>query len=976
MEGKLLNFVLKSKRNHFTDERIEEILRFYKWSDQDIQNALAESERIYSKERKKMAGWENAKKGASSVLWTPFKILGKILSLVEKFFSMMLGGIFIQIPKFIIQMVLAVLFLIVLICADIMEFIYKAVRAIIMLPLNLVKKTPGKFKTAAMNYVEKVELKEDFIKKIEKLGEPELTRIYGQKEVARGIPVQAIKTAEPIKIISPSAEQKALEATKGLQQLPQETQAMQLPGAKDLLELTSGIQKQILEIRAPEGPLELASAKEILGIPPSKEPVGELAEVVKKAPAPQIKEPSGLLRILGIRKAEKIEPAARSAQLTQAEVSAQLSSGRDALKIGAEQEAVKIETTPESLKVSTTKKPMEVGAAGEALRIAGNEKELPELAAAGTAFELSSSAKAEELSAGPKEALMLPSPSKIVEKIMTPKLRTYVAKAKIKGFSRTSLAIRFWMLIAVEILKDIFARAGRAIVRLPANTVIFIKKLPRNSVKAFSWFFGLIGAGLHAMRVYLASILLKAHAAFLILTFSFQKLSPVMAGAGGRTADIREFTAQKIKIKTLIEERKKPSFLGSFFHFVGRLFVLKERMRFSDVLRLSLRMFKTRRMRTLLTILGISVGSGTILFLVSFGYGLQNIIFEKIATNEALLSLDVSPGGELLPINDESLNKIKNIAQVEKVSPVGTIPAQIKMGNLNSNTVINAIDVSYFSLAVIEPVAGQLFTEADTGSVVVSSAVAKLLNIQNVADLVGKDVSFALFSTKISDTGTEETTVMDLPSTFKVAGVIDDDNSNYAYMNLSAVDGYEIKNYSLLKVKVAKDVDLDPVRTQIADMGFVVSALSDTIAQAKTIFNGVQIVLSLFGIVALFVSAIGMFNTMTITLLERTNEIGIMKSIGASNGDIWFLFVVESLSMGFMGGLTGVMIGVLGGQTFNYILNLLAKGLGGKSLSLFYSPWWFIATILAFSSVVGLFTGLWPARRASTLDTLKALKYK
>ena len=132
----------------------------------------------------------------------------------------------------------------------------------------------------------------------------------------------------------------------------------------------------------------------------------------------------------------------------------------------------------------------------------------------------------------------------------------------------------------------------------------------------------------------------------------------------------------------------------------------------------------------------------------------------------------------------------------------------------------------------------------------------------------------------------------------------------------------------------------------------------------------------LFGCIALIVSAIGMFNTMTITLLERTEEIGIMKSIGASNSMISWMFIMEATIMGFLGGLVGVIIGWLEGEILNLLINLVAAHFGGESVSLFYSPWWFVAAVIAFSAFVGLLTGLVPARRAAKIDPLEALRYK
>jgi putative ABC transport system permease protein len=134
--------------------------------------------------------------------------------------------------------------------------------------------------------------------------------------------------------------------------------------------------------------------------------------------------------------------------------------------------------------------------------------------------------------------------------------------------------------------------------------------------------------------------------------------------------------------------------------------------------------------------------------------------------------------------------------------------------------------------------------------------------------------------------------------------------------------------------------------------------------------------LASFGIVALIVSAIGMFNTMTIALLERTQEIGIMKALGATSADIWSMFLSESVIIGFLGGAGGIGIGMAGGEVFNYGINFLAGAMGGKGIDLFFTPLWFILLIITFSTFVGLITGFYPAKRAANINCLAALRYK
>ncbi len=396
----------------------------------------------------------------------------------------------------------------------------------------------------------------------------------------------------------------------------------------------------------------------------------------------------------------------------------------------------------------------------------------------------------------------------------------------------------------------------------------------------------------------------------------------------------------------------------------------------TDVFRLSTRMFRTNRSRTILTILGIGVGIGTILFLVSLGYGLQKLILSRITTSEALLSLDVTTGdNEILKLNNEAIKDIEKIAGVEKVSPLVSLQAQINIDDISSELTANFARDDYFSLDGTELVFGEFYSPQEEDKIVISEAALMLFNLKP-EESYNKIVHISIF---LPDQGEENKVSRDavnLDYNFKIKGIIKDKNSNYIYLPLSIAQKLNIDNYSCLKVKVKDKDQLDSIRNFIIEKGFSVSALSDIIDQANKIFKVVQIVLALFGIVALIVSAIGMFNTMTIALLERTQEIGIMKALGATSVDIWNLFLGESIIIGFFGGVSGLIIGLVSGELFNYGVNLLAGALGGEKIDLFYTPLWFIILILVFSVVVGMITGIYPASRAAKINCLEALRYK
>lgn len=442
------------------------------------------------------------------------------------------------------------------------------------------------------------------------------------------------------------------------------------------------------------------------------------------------------------------------------------------------------------------------------------------------------------------------------------------------------------------------------------------------------------------------------------LAAAFKSL--VQAGA----ARLRLFKAEAVKIKSLTPELALA--LGKF----------PEHVAFFDIFKLAGRMFRTRRLRTFLTISGISVGIGTILFLVSFGYGLQNVLFERITTEEALLTLDVSPPADnaIVTIDDAMVGKMKEIDGVSGVSAMISLNGEMIIGESSAAGFIYAVDASYPRLAGIKTVAGELMDEKNPNAVIISSAAAKLLGWGDAPEsALGKELRFNIAVPK-GENG--EVSTVSLADGYKIAGVIDDPFLVSAYFPIEKIKDQKLPPYSQLKVKVKDTNLLDPAREKILSMGLLVSMLSETVDQAKKVFNAVKIVLGLFGVITLVVSAIGMLNTMTIALLERTQEVGIMKAVGASNFDVWKLFLAEAVIMGFLGGVGGIAIGFASATAFNYGINALARAFGGQALNLFQAPIWFVITIVAFSSGIGIITGLWPARRAAHLDPLDALKYK
>ena len=402
-------------------------------------------------------------------------------------------------------------------------------------------------------------------------------------------------------------------------------------------------------------------------------------------------------------------------------------------------------------------------------------------------------------------------------------------------------------------------------------------------------------------------------------------------------------------------------------------------MQFLDLFKLSTRMFRTRPTRTWLTILGVGVGIGAVLFLVSLGYGLQRLVFQNIVTNDALLTLTVvSPDTDTIPLNQQRIEEFSKIKEVENIAPLAVLPAQISLNDLNANITLKAVSPNYFNYAGISPDIGKFFKLGDK-KIIVSKAIPKLFNIQDPEAIIDKQPKIQIFSSQEggnnNSTSTEATT--EEADGYKISGIAGGSQSVFVYFPLFDLQKMiKITQYSEVKVKVKESQDLEKVRGEIINQGFQVSSLTDTIDQARKIFDWVRIGLGFLGAIALFVAAVGMLNTMVVTLLERTQEIGIMRAIGASRRNIKYIFILEATLMGFLGGLSGIAVGFLGGTLFNWFLNILAAGFGGKAVRIFAYPSWFIITIVVVSTVLGFISGFFPARKAAKLDPLDALRYK
>ena len=393
-----------------------------------------------------------------------------------------------------------------------------------------------------------------------------------------------------------------------------------------------------------------------------------------------------------------------------------------------------------------------------------------------------------------------------------------------------------------------------------------------------------------------------------------------------------------------------------------------------DLIKLSTRVFFVKPTRTLLTILGTSVGISAVVFLVSLGYGFQYLLLGKLVTTEdSLITLAASypseSGAVIYPKTIEEMGKLPGASET---SSMAEFSGEIDYDKLSGLILVREVEPSYFRLSGFNPDIGQAPSEKKPGLVLTNQAL-RLLNLADDQNILGKQAGIKVYYQSQDQSQPSEANAS---SPLPIVGIITDENEPPVVYVLASSISQAPPFFKELLLKADKIDNVEPLREKLSDKGFLISAKLDLVTQARKILNAITIVLAVFGITALVVSAIGMFNTMIVGFLERIYEVGVMKSLGATDSDVRNLFLMESLLMGLCGGIAGVAIGIGAGKLLNFGLNVLASRLGGKALELFITPWWFIGLILATSASIGLIAGFWPAHRASTLSPKEAFLRK
>ncbi len=402
-----------------------------------------------------------------------------------------------------------------------------------------------------------------------------------------------------------------------------------------------------------------------------------------------------------------------------------------------------------------------------------------------------------------------------------------------------------------------------------------------------------------------------------------------------------------------------------------------------DYFILSLKSIRKRKLRSWLTVIGIFIGIAAVVSLISLGQGLQVAIdqqFEQLGKDKIVIQpITLGPPGSVtsksLILTSKDLKFIENINGIEWA--IGYLIKSDQVQFKDEKKVGFIIGMNPEDLEINSELQGTKLIE---GRSLKKGDKFKVVVGYNQ----GVDEKIWNRGIKLGDTIEIE------GNKFKVVGIFDKTSNPFedSYIFVPKDTLKEVLNVqdeeSEIVVKVAQGYDATRVSDTIKEKlrrfrgekekqeTFQVSTSEQILESFNNIFGIVQTVLAGIAAISLLVGGIGIMNTMYTSVLERTRDIGIMKSIGARNSDILLIFLIESGFLGMIGGAIGIGIGYIIGKGVQYAaVNYL-----GTTLLRAVFPWYLIVGSLAFSFFVGSGAGLLPAIRASKLKPVDALRYE
>jgi putative ABC transport system permease protein len=416
--------------------------------------------------------------------------------------------------------------------------------------------------------------------------------------------------------------------------------------------------------------------------------------------------------------------------------------------------------------------------------------------------------------------------------------------------------------------------------------------------------------------------------------------------------------------------------------------------------------------------------------MLSLGVGLQELATRRLSNSGLFdtvivmprrnlqemrrISTTPAPTKEPRALDEEARKELERLPNVVEVYPQIRFPTEVRYNEIPYSTIVAGVPESARGNGAYDGIQGNFFSGPHADEAILQIELAKDLAEQPAA-LIGKDLvvryaerqalapqspsgdagegeangsgvggfSIVPREKKLRIVGIIETEPaagfggfgsgrllipLDVASTLRVAQVNDLRDA------VRANDGKP--RYASLTVRAKSPSRVEAIETAIKSMGFGTFSLLDATRNLRLFFTIFDLLLAIFGSLALAVATLGIINTLVMAILERRREIGILKALGAADRDVKQLFFVEAGVMGLLGGTLGAGLGWVIGRAITIGTNLYLKRQGLPGAHVFSVPWWLVLGAIAFAVIVSLAAGLYPATRAARLNPVEALRYE
>ncbi len=447
-------------------------------------------------------------------------------------------------------------------------------------------------------------------------------------------------------------------------------------------------------------------------------------------------------------------------------------------------------------------------------------------------------------------------------------------------------------------------------------------------------------------------------------------------------------------------------------------------MRFSDLLGMSVNNLLRRKLRTFLTVLGVVIGTASIVVMISLGIGLKEFTLEQYSSYGSLTAVQVynygggqqdSGNPEDSFMTDETIKRFETLPYVTSAYPKLSLNVLMRQGIYEGYVQLYGIPLEAMQeiplvsgrlpkadAAELELVVGNMvprnFYNAKTGKGYWDTGEMPEVDFENAPVFTIFDMDRYYQSQNSGGDGS----AVKAPKKYmlKTAGMVagsEEEWNEYSYgvyvdleklktqlkqiFKKNPIPGqptnkkgkpYSYFVYEEATVNVDEMAHVTEVQKAINNMGFQASSQMEWLEQSQKQSNMVQAVLGGIGAVSLFVAAIGIANTMMMSIYERTKEIGVIKVLGCAMSNIRNMFLIEAGFIGFVGGIIGLVLSYL----ISFLINQFLAGalLNGMESKLSVIPLWLSAAAVGFAVLIGMAAGFFPALRAMRLSPLAAIR--